>query len=94
MINQKTIRIKYSPSAACPAPCSGMIAYDARYTENLPIGLGFAPGSTKFQVDSIQVKGFKGQCMKCGATVLAWKSKRHVTRRPRGINRKIAAKLS
>jgi hypothetical protein len=53
------------------------------------MGLGFAPGSAKFQVDCIRVKGWRGQCEKCRATILAWTSRRHVTRFPKKINQKI-----
>ena len=85
----KTARIKYmNGEEVCPK-CGGMVCYDATFQQKLPLGFGFAPGETSFRVDSILEKGFRGQCMECGQRVDAIKSRRHVTNRPRSINRKI-----
>jgi transcription initiation factor IIE alpha subunit len=82
-------KIKYSDKAKCPK-CGGMLSYDATITEKLPLGFGFAPGSSKFQVDILVSKGWRGECMECGEKVFAVESQRHVTRHPRNINRKIS----
>ena len=82
--------IKFRDSAKCPA-CGGMLAYDASMTQRLPIGLGFAPNSARFQIDVLERKGWRGECMNCYAPVFAIVSAKHVTRYPRSINRKIQA---
>lgn len=83
----KTVYIKYSPDARCK--CGGVVFYDGTFKQNLPEGFGFAPGSTRFQVDSIRIKGHYGFCDACGSKVLAWTSRRRVKTFPRSINKKI-----
>jgi len=80
--------IKYSDSAKCPK-CGGMLAYDATMRQRLPMGFGFAPGSGRFQVDSILMTGFRGECMECEQQVFAVKSQRQVRTFPKSINAKL-----
>lgn len=82
--------MKFSNSAVCPK-CGGMLSYEAAITDKLPLGLGFAPDSSRFQIDILVRKGWRGQCMDCHAVVFAVKSSRHVTKYPQRINRKIRA---
>jgi hypothetical protein len=84
----KTRRIKYTSTARCP--CGGQVWYDGRYRKRLPLGLGFSDGSAKFRIDSVEIKGWFGQCAKCKSKIEAEVSRRHVTRFPASINRKIA----
>ena len=81
-----TKRIKYTPTARCT--CGGQVWYDGKFTRRLPLGLGFADGS-RFQIDSMEIKGWFGQCSKCKARVEAEVSRRHITRYPARINQKI-----
>ena len=74
--------------AVCPK-CGGMLFYDARITQKLPLGLGFMPGSSKFQVDFAISKGWRGEC-ECGQVVFAIVSARRAVKYPAGINRKLA----
>jgi len=84
--------IKYSKKAKCPKRnCGGMLAYSGTYKRKLPIGFGFAPGQTDFQIDLIAERGYVGECMDCGQKVLAWKWRRHETNKPVNINRKLKA---
>ena len=83
----KTVRYN-ADTAKCPK-CGGMLAYDARLTQKLPLGFGFAPGSGRFQVDVLIRKGWRGECMDCGEKVFAVQSERQATRFPSGINRKL-----
>ena len=83
--------IKFSNEAKCPKCKTGTLAYDARMTEKLPLGFGFAPGSIKFQIDYVIRKGFRGECMECGEKFFAVQSTRSTTRQPASINRKLAA---
>jgi len=88
---KERVTVKYAnDTARCPK-CRGMLAYDGTFRDRLPLGFGFAPGSSRFRVDCVERKGFTGECMECGTKVLAVKSRRHVTRTPRGINNKLAA---
>ncbi len=82
--------IKFSNDAKCPH-CGGMLSYDARMSDKLPLGFGFAPGSASFQVDMIERKGWRGECMECLKQFFAVQSQRHATKRPASINRKLAA---
>ena len=82
--------IKYT-SKDCRCECGGPAAIEGTCSVRMPIGFGFAPGSSSFQVDCITYSGWLGQCMDCAQRILFWKSKRHSTRHPRNINRKLAA---
>ena len=82
----KTKIIKFTNEARCP--CGGMIAYGATFTKRLPLGFGFA--GTKFQIDVAEIKGFIGECMDCDQKFEAEKTRRLVTKFPRGINAKLA----
>lgn len=82
--------IKYSENAACPK-CGGLLCYDATLKDRLPLGFGFAPGSTRFRVDYLERTGFRGECMQCGEKVFAVKSQRATHKHPPKINRKLAA---
>lgn len=70
--------------------CGGQFSAGGVQTRRLPLGFGFAPGSDKFQVDYIEIKSYIGFCWKCGDESPVEFSRRHVTRKPRSINRKIA----
>lgn len=78
--------------AVCPK-CKGMLSYDARMKERLPLGFGFTPASHKFQVDCLVRSGFRGECMECGTVVFAVKSQRHSTSFPKSINQKLKVSL-
>jgi ribosomal protein S27AE len=82
--------IKYSDSATCPK-CGGVLFYDAKMKQRLPVGFGFAPGSARFQVDYAESTGWRGECMDCGEKVFAVVSSKHRTKYPRAINRKLQA---
>ena len=71
--------------------CGGDVWVGGTATYRLPLGFGFHPGSNKFAIDSVQFKGWHGECEKCKKEVLAYTSRRVVTRTPRKLNRKIAA---
>lgn len=73
--------------AVCPK-CGGMLAYDASVKDRLPLGFGFG-ASGKFQIDCIERKGWRGECMECGGKVFAVVSQKHVTKIPRSVNRKL-----
>lgn len=81
--------VKYKDKDCRCDKCNGGAMIDGEMTVRLPVGFGFAPGVAKFQVDSLQYKGWHGQCMECGRELLFWKSRRHVTKFPRGVNRRI-----
>lgn len=76
--------------ARCPK-CGGMLAYDARMTEKLPLGFGFNAAG-KFQIDYILRTGFRGECMECGTQIFAVQKERQGSREPRAINRKLREK--
>lgn len=82
--------IKYTQEAKCPK-CKGILAYDATMRQKLPLGLGFAPNSTRFQVDMIERTGWRGECMNCQHQVFAVVREKKITRYPRSINSKIKA---
>ncbi|MCL4538008.1 MAG: hypothetical protein M1378_00135 [Bacteroidetes bacterium] len=84
--------IKYSESTTCPKCGSDEIYYDASFVKRTPVGFGFtAEGHRKFEVDSWELKGWKGECADCHEEIHAYTSKRLVRRFPGGINRKIRA---
>lgn len=83
--------IKYNGGRARCPKCKGMLTYDARMRQRLPVGFGFAPGSARFQVDFVEQVGFRGECMDCGGQVFAVKSVRHGKRFPSSVNRKLGA---
>jgi hypothetical protein len=70
-------------------PCGGQIMYDGSYTQKMPIGLGFLPGSTSFQIDFVLVKGWYGQCLKCNEEIRCVASRRQVVKYPAKINRQL-----
>ena len=75
--------------AVCPK-CGGELSYDARITDKLPMGFGFGQGS-KFQIDYVVRRGWRGECMDCYETVFAVVSRHNATKFPAIINRKIEA---
>lgn len=83
--------IKFSNEAKCPKCKTGLIMYDGAMTQKLPLGLGFAPGGFKFQVDFAISKGFAGECMECSEKIFAVKSTRHAVKYPSKINRQLSA---
>jgi hypothetical protein len=84
-MSKTTLRIKFSNDARCT--CGGQIAYDARFTKKLPLGLGFVGGV--FQIDKLVIKGWAGECTTCGRKVLAEVSRKHCACRPQALNHKI-----
>lgn len=72
--------IRFNNSAKCHK-CKGLIAYDAKGTRKLPIGLGFV--TTRFQIDFVKQTGWLGECMSCGEKVFAVTSNKHVTTYPK-----------
>lgn len=78
--NQKRLRIKYRRGLE-RCTCGGTVAYHGELTETLPTGFGFV--GTRFRIDSVQIKGFAGDCMRCYRPVFAVKSHRHTTRYPK-----------
>lgn len=66
-------------------PCGSRdIAYDGEFTQDLPTGVGFHQGDSRFTIDVNRYKGFVGQCWECGSKILAYKGKpRHIARHPR-----------
>ena len=73
--------------------CNGDFATGGVQIRKIPTGFGFAPGSASFQVDYIEVKSYTGFCLDCGDESPVEFSRRHVTKKPRGINRKIRAAM-
>ena len=70
--------------------CGGQFSSGGIERRRLPLGFGFAPGSDKFQVDFIEIKSYIGFCMSCGDETPVEFSRRRGSRKPAGINRKIA----
>lgn len=68
--------------------CGGQFSSGGVRTIRLPVGFGFQHAG-KFQVDLIEVKEYTGFCIKCGDTSPVEFSRRHLTRYPESINRKI-----
>lgn len=70
--------------------CGGMMAVGGTISSRMPIGLGFGPDG-KFRIDSVERKGYHGDCMKCGATGGWYVGKGKLkTRHPASINKQIA----
>lgn len=81
--------IKYNNGKAVCPKCGGMLAYDARMTDKLPLGFGFVV--VRFQIDWVVRKGWRGECMKCNEQVFAVQSRKHAVSYPKGVNAKIKA---
>jgi hypothetical protein len=75
------ITIKYRNGAERCPKCKGQISYSCALTERLPTGFGFV--GFRFQIDSVERRGFGGECMDCLAPVFAVKSCRRITRYPK-----------
>lgn len=72
-------RIKYSETARCA--CGGDYSYDASMMVRLPMGFGFV--GSRFQIDVVTSRGWRGECMDCQKQVFAVTSDRHSTKFPK-----------
>jgi hypothetical protein len=64
----------------CPH-CGGQFSAEARFYKQLPVGMGFV--TSRFQIDCIQIRGYKGFCMKCGKNGEVIYSTKHITKYPK-----------
>jgi hypothetical protein len=90
LLGKSMTRIQYQNGKG-KCPCGGEVAYDAKFKEKLPLGFGFAAGSTRFRIDYKIVNGWREECMACERGILAVVSSRFSTSHPAKINQKIAA---
>ena len=82
--------VKYTSKDCRCDKCNGGAMIDGETRLRLPVGFGFKPGQSGFCVDSVEYKGWSGECMDCGRKLLFWKSRKQVTKKPRSINRKLS----
>ena len=69
--NKKTKEIK--------CECGGDVWVDGKGHYELPVGLGDI-GKGRFGVNKIRFSGWIGQCEKCKEQVIAWETKKIITR--------------
>ena len=81
--------IRYNNGKCVCPKCRGDLAYDGTARERLPIGIGFRGG--KFVIDSVERRGFIGECMECFTKVFAIKTQVTRSTHPLSINNKIKA---
>jgi len=71
---------KYKDDLNCPN-CQAMILFDGEATYTIPIGFGSHPQEKDFYVDKIQYKGWYSDCMKCKKRVLAYQTKKVISKK-------------
>lgn len=76
---------KKTKDIRCPK-CKAQCFVTGSGWRQIPIGFGFR--ADKFVVDAVRYHGWVCECPKHGQ-IFAWHTKKVITKKPRGINRKI-----
>lgn len=71
-----TVYKKYSKNMNWDCECGGEFFIDGEGGSEYGVGLGFINGV--FGVTKVRYKGFIGSCIKCGKTLVAYKTKKVV----------------
>jgi hypothetical protein len=80
-MNKPITIVKYdSKTKNVLCECGGDCMVDGEGHYELPIGIGFHEDG-KFYVDKVRFTGYFGECMDCRKRVLAYKSKKMVSKR-------------